>query len=244
MDAIILCGGFAKRLEPITRFIAKPLLPVGGRPLIDYIFDGLDGCGADRIIVSTNSKFADQFEYWLRIKDGKRHMMIVEPTAHNDEKFGAIRGIAYAIEKAGIDSDLMVINGDNFYSLDLKRMVERFKGSGRKPTVALYETDSMESLTKSGVVALDSEGNISEFEEKPKIPKSNLLSTGIYLYPRELLGTFKHYLSAGNHPDAPGYFIQWLIKTEKVAGLKFSGEWYDIGTMESYQELFDKKSRA
>ena len=98
---MILCGGFATRLEPITLFVPKPLLPIKGRPILDYIMDKTLPLGINRIIISTNLKFADQFEYWRnhKVAEGinKRIDLVVEPAMHNGEKFGAVKGINYAI---------------------------------------------------------------------------------------------------------------------------------------------------
>jgi glucose-1-phosphate thymidylyltransferase len=68
LDALILCGGFATRLEPITLFVPKPLLPIGGKPIIDYIVEDIEKFSVNRIVISTNRKFADQFEYWMKNK--------------------------------------------------------------------------------------------------------------------------------------------------------------------------------
>ena len=78
------------------------------------------------------------------------------------------------------------------------------------------------------------------FEEKPKSPKSSLISTGIYVFPKEMLGMLKEYVSGGNNPDAPGYFLQWLMKKDAVYGVVYTDNWYDIGTVETYKEVFDR----
>ncbi|MDE1860872.1 MAG: nucleotidyltransferase family protein [Candidatus Micrarchaeota archaeon] len=243
MDALILCGGFATRLEPITLFVPKPLLPIGGRPIVDYIIENVANIDEiNSIVFSTNQKFYDQFEYWLEHKKANgvtnKIKLVVEPAMHEGEKFGAVKGISYTIEKAKLKDDLMIIAGDNFYNFKLDKMLSYFKKT-RKPTIALHNIKSREEARRFGVVALDGD-RVTGFEEKPQNPKSTLISTGIYIFPKESLGLFKEYVSDGNNPDAPGYFMQWLLKGTEVKGVVHDEEWFDIGTLETYSEVFNK----
>ena len=80
---------------------------------------------------------------------------------------------------------------------------------------------------------------VTGFEEKPQSPKSSLISTGIYLFPKEMLKKFHEYISDGNNPDAPGYFLQWLIGKDEIHGVIYVGNWYDIGTVDTYKKVFD-----
>ncbi len=238
MDALILCGGFAKRLEPISLFIPKQLLPVKGRPLLDYIVDDAISLNCKRIVVTTNKRFEDQFEYWKANKNAaqiKNLHLIVEPTLDNNSKLGAIRGIENAIGKAGLDDDLLIIAGDNFYDFELSELVEHFN-KFRKPTICAYDTGSVENAKNFGVLRVNGH-SIREFAEKPEVPDSTLISTGIYLFPKELLGEFGEYIKRGNNPDAPGYFIQSLINRHEVHAIIPKGKWYDIGTLDAYNKV-------
>ncbi len=241
LDALILCGGFATRLEPITLFVPKPLLPVGGRPILDHILDGVAGLGVSRIVLSTNKKFSDQFKYWAENKAASGFKIpieiVVEPTMHHGEKFGAIKGINYTIETAKLKDDLLIVAGDNFYTFDLKKMVDAFKKSS-KTTIAVYDVKSVDDARRFGVVHLDG-SRVTGFEEKPLNPRSTLISTGLYLFPSVMLKKFHEYMSDGNNPDAPGYFLQWLIGKEVVEGAVYNDKWYDIGTIDTYREVFD-----
>ncbi len=245
MEAIILCGGFATRLEPISLYIPKPLLPVGGRPIIDYIMDSLTDIGINRIVVSTNKKFGDQFDYWIENKKEKLGLpidLVVEPTLTNAEKFGAIKGISYVIKSMGIDDDVVIVAGDNYYSFDLKQMYEEFKKL-KSPIVALQDIGSIEQAKRFGV-AVTYNGKIVEFEEKPAEPKTTTVSTGIYMLPRDSLGKVDEYLRGSNNPDAPGHFLKWLVRSSTVYGFKCEGEWADIGTLETYKRVFESARDA
>ncbi|MDE1823623.1 MAG: NDP-sugar synthase, partial [Candidatus Micrarchaeota archaeon] len=90
-----------------------------------------------------------------------------------------------------------------------------------------------------GVVSVK-DNILTGFEEKPERPKSTVVSTGIYLFPREMLGKFSEYVKDGNNPDAPGYFLQWLIKNDEIHGVIYDENWFDIGTIDTYKKVFDQ----
>ena len=244
MDALILCGGFATRLEPITLFMPKPLLPVGGKPLVDYIIQDLDKLDINRIVIATNKRFEDQFEYWVNNKNKNREKkieLVVEPALSNNVKQGAIKGMKYSVEKAGLNEDLLVIAGDNYYDFSLGDVVEKFN-SQKAPIICVYDIRSNEDAKRFGVVKLNN-GVITNFCEKPEKPESTLISTGIYAFRKDEISLIDKYLSDNNNPDSPGYLIQWLIKNTSVYGVVCEGTWADIGTVDSYKKIFLEKHR-
>lgn len=245
MDALILCGGFATRLEPITLFMPKPLLPIGGRPLLDHIIDSVASSDVDKIVIATNKRFADQFEYWMESKIskgfGKKLELVVEPSLHNNTKFGAIKGIKYAIEKANLNDDLLIVAGDNYYDFSIMDVINEFN-TKKTPTLCVYDVSSIEEAKKFGVIGMEN-GVITDFSEKPSIPKSTIISTGIYVFDKEQIKKIDEYLKDGNNPDSPGYFIQWLIKNTKTHGVVGKGTWIDIGTIDSYKKVFALKHK-
>ena len=243
MRALLLCGGFATRLEPITYFIPKPLLPigVGGKPIVEYILDDLVRSGVTDIVISTNSKFSSAFEYWTKHRlngIGADVSMVVEHTTGNHEKFGAVKGIEYAIEQGKIDEDLIIIAGDNLYDFSVSKIIEYFNRN-REPTIGLYDTGDLEGAKKFGNVELKGDV-VTSFVEKPEHPKSSLIAIAMYVIPKEMLGMFKDYLNDKNNPDGMGNFIEWLIKKTGVKGFIFHGNWHDIGTVETYKKVFDE----
>ncbi len=242
MDMIILCGGYATRLGDIAYFTPKQLLPLSGRPVIDYIFESVASLDVDRIIISTNSKFADQFDYWLKLKKAsgydKKVELIIEQTRSQGEKLGAIKGIQYAIKKANITGDFMVVAGDNFYNFNLASMMSHFKEQGRT-TIAIYDTKSKEEAKKFGVVTVEGDRVVS-VEEKPQEAKSTLVSTGIYLFPKDVLEKIDAYIADNaNKSDNIGSFLSWLVRNTEVDGITYTGDWFDIGTVDTYRKIFD-----
>ncbi len=246
MEAIVLCGGFATRLEPVSFFMPKPLLPVGNRPIIDYIVDSLQKIGVKRIIISTNKKFAGQFKYWMANRKASGLQvpleLVVEPTMKNEEKFGAVNGINYAIKSLQITDDVIIVAGDNYYSFDLISAFEKFKKL-MKPTVVLCDIKSKEEAKRFGV-AVVKDHKIEEFEEKPAEPKTTIVSTGIYMLPADMLKKFDEYILNRNNPDAPGHFMKWLVTNSKVYGFECNGEWFDIGTIDTYKKVFDSHNES
>jgi len=236
MKAIFLAGGFATRLYPITEFTPKPLLPVFGKPIIHYILDKTEGIPEiDTVYISTNSRFEHHFRNWMsHLKTGKEVKLTVEESAHEDEKMGAVAALNYVITKEKIDDDLLIIAGDNLFDIELADFIKRFK-SKKCPTVAFYDMKK-KIPERFGIGVLDSDNMVINFEEKPKVPKSTLVSTACYILPKEELKKVKEYLKDQQDSDAPGYFIAWLMQKHKVCGYKFEGKWFDIGTMESYKE--------
>jgi glucose-1-phosphate thymidylyltransferase len=241
LDALILCGGFATRLEPLTLFVPKPLLPIKGRPILDYIVEKTIPLGVNRIVISTNLKFADQFEYWRHhtLSDGinKQIDMVVEPSMHNGEKFGAVKGINYALEAVKFNEDLLIIAGDNYYDFDLRALFAQFSRN-RKPIIAAFDIGSLEEAKRFGVIIME-DGKVKEFQEKPENPKSTLVSTGIYIYPKEMLPKFHEYVANDNNPDAPGYFLSWLMKSTEIECVVYKGNWYDVGNIDTYKKVYD-----
>lgn len=235
MKALILAGGFARRLAPITDFIAKPLLPVGERLIIDWIVDNIKNAGIDEIIVSTNSYYERQFRYWIKCRNDDISLLI-EPTRKEEEKFGAIKGIKYAMDKYGQD-DYLIVAGDNYFDFSLSQFL-KFYEDRKSPIVAVYDVEYRDKARRYGVVSVDNEGKITKFVEKPENPESTLIATACYVFPKEVYGLLKDYLDNKNNPDSPGYFISWLITKIPVYTFSFKGTWLDIGNLDEYRRAF------
>lgn len=233
MKAIVLAGGYATRLWPITKHRPKMFLPVGNSTVIDLIFEELES--DDRIsevFVSTNQRFADDFEAHLAESDYEKPTLTVEDTSEEDEKFGVIGALAQLVDRENIDEDTIVIAGDNLISFAVSEFVDFFLDQG-STTIAAYDVGSRELAKSYGLVELNGK-RVVDFQEKPDNPKSTLVSIACYGYPAETLPLLEAYLSDGNNPDEPGWFIQWLHEHQDVFAYTFDGAWYDIGTPESY----------
>ncbi|MFC7235645.1 NDP-sugar synthase [Halosegnis marinus] len=234
MKAVVLAGGYATRLWPITRHRPKMLLPVGDSTVIDRIFAELEADDRiDEVFVSTNEAFAEEFEAYLADSAFEKPVLSVEDTTEEDEKFGVVGALAQLVAREGIDDDLVVVAGDNLIGFDVADFVDFFEAKGG-PTLAAYDVGSLDKASSYGVI--DTEGDrVVDFREKPAQPPSTLVSIACYGFPREAL-RFEEYLADGNNPDEPGWFVQWLVEHDEVYAFPFDEAWFDIGTPESYLE--------
>ncbi|RQG97186.1 sugar phosphate nucleotidyltransferase [Natrarchaeobius chitinivorans] len=233
MKAIVLAGGYATRLWPITRHRPKMFLPVGDATVIDRIFTELEA--DDRIsevFVSTNRRFADHFREHLSSSRYEKLTLTVEETTAETEKLGVVGALSQLVEREGIEEDTVVIAGDNLLSFDVSEFVDAFQ-SGTSPLLAVYDVGSVDRASSYGVVAVD-DGEVADFTEKPANPESSLVSIACYGFPAEALSLLSTYLEDGNNPDEPGWFVQWLLEREAIRAFTFDEAWFDIGTPESY----------
>ena len=221
MKALILAAGYATRLRPLTDTIPKQLLPVGGRPMVDWILDRIAETSADEIHLVTNARFAADFERWSADKDVRVHN---DGTTSNDDRLGAIGDIQFV----GLDDDLLVVAGDNLFDFSLADYGSYWRAKGGS-CVAVHDVGDRELAKKYGIVDVDDDDRITNFVEKPADPPTTLCATATYLYRREHAALVATYLHEGNPPDQPGNFVAWLHVRAPVYAYRFPGEWYDIG---------------
>ena len=236
MKALILAGGFAKRMWPLTLETPKALLPIKGKPLLEYILKKIEPLeGIDKIFISINKKFEKHFADFLQhYRSSKLITLIVEEAMSEEEKLGAVRGIDFFLDREKIMEPLLVINGDNIFDSGLFGLLLLYKRR-KASVVGLYDVKDRERAKKYGVVEIDGEGRLTAFEEKPVSPRSTLASTGIYIFTLPSLEKITAYL-ASNGGDRMGDFITWLAQREKVYGFVLEGKWFDIGSLEEYEQ--------
>ena len=125
MKCLILAAGYATRLYPLTENFPKPLLDVGGKPILDWLIDDLEAGGlVDRYVVVSNHKFYDHFASWARQhRVGAKITVLDDGTSSNETRLGAVKDIAFAVEKAELDDDVLVMAGDNLLDFSLSEFV-------------------------------------------------------------------------------------------------------------------------
>lgn len=240
MKVLILAGGYATRLWPVTKHRAKPLLPLGGKPILSYILDELEEVReVDGIYVTTNERFGESFEEYLSERDNERYDLVVEGQGEEEEKYGAIGGMMNVIGDRPKD-DYLIIGGDNYYSF---KIIDFLKFALRKGSVAnaCFKVKSFEEAENYGIVDFDDRRKIVSFEEKPDEPASRMASTACYFFPSDKLEAFDEYdeywrgkLPREQYMDEPGRFIEWLVGRYDVYAYPFEGRWVDIGTRGGY----------
>ncbi|MDS0293346.1 NDP-sugar synthase [Halogeometricum luteum] len=233
MKAVVLAGGYATRMWPITKHRPKMFLPVGEETVIDVIFEDLEEDDrVSEVFVSTNERFEEVFEEYLADSPFEKPTLSVEETVEEDEKFGVVGALEQLIDRENVEEDLVVIAGDNLLSFDVSEFVDFFEEKNT-PSIAAYDVGSKERAKSYGLVELEGD-KVVNFQEKPDEPNSTLVSIACYAFPAETLPKFDEYLTGGNNPDEPGWFIQWLQGKGDVHAFTFDGAWFDIGTPESY----------
>lgn len=237
MKCIILAGGFATRLWPLTENKAKPLLHLKDKPLISHIVEGLP---ADiEIIISTNAVFEEAFIEWKKSYPHRLIKVFVEDSTDDQVKKGALGATALVIEREKIDEDLMLIAGDNYFGFALSEFIRSFKGN---PLLAAYDIGDLHAARKFGVVIASDNPSDSEestckhvigFQEKPSEPKSTLVSTGCYLFPQKNLTDIVEY-SRQHNDNLGGIFEHLLQKGDVIDVFSFTEKWFDVGSFEGY----------
>ena len=235
MKALILAAGYATRLRPLTDSIPKQLLPVGDRPMVDWILDRIQQTSADEIHLVTNARFAPDFERWAEDRNVVIHN---DGTTSNDDRLGAVGDIHFA----GLDDDLLVVAGDNLFDYSLADYEAYWRATGGS-CVAVLDVRDPELAKRYGIVDVDENDRITNFVEKPEYPPTTLCATATYLYTRGHARLVETYLEEGNPPDQPGHYVAWLHKREPVYAYRFPGEWFDIGDIGQLLEADNRMRR-
>jgi glucose-1-phosphate thymidylyltransferase len=233
--AIILAGGYATRLWPLTKGTPKALLPIAGKPILNYILEKLQAIQPplSSVIISTNLLFQQQFESWLSLS-GYRDVTLIPDDASNEvEKPGAIKALANIIAFAHED-DVMVLAGDGIFNDDLSDMVKVFCKT-KRAVVAVYSVDTCEEAKRCAVITLDKKAKITSFAEKPVDPKTTTVCGAVYIFRKTIGKRLVEYIEQRLPADQPGRFIEWLHKQEPVYGYTLKDPLRDIGTPEAYK---------
>lgn len=240
MNVVILAAGYATRLYPLTLNKAKPLLPVAGKPMIEWVIGNLAGIpDIENVYVVTNNRFVESFEAWAREYAQKqpklRFKIVNDRTMSDEDKRGAIGDIHFVLHTEKLQqSDLLVVAGDNLFS----QPVEGFASFAKNypATLALYDVGDLEAIKKYNDITVDSTGRITHFQEKPQNPTSTRTGIALYYYRKDTLPWIDTYVREGNNLDQPGRLIQWLYPRIEVQTWLVPGVWYDIGSKETLEE--------
>jgi glucose-1-phosphate thymidylyltransferase len=240
MNALILAAGYATRLYPLTLNKAKPLLAVGGKPIVEWVVDNLTNIpDLETVYIVTNNKFAADFQAWSEEYRRKhpvfKFKVLNDGSTSDKDKLGAIGDINFVVTRENLaQSSLLVVAGDNLFTESLANFVACAKGTDA--TVAVYDVGDVEAIKNYGNITIDADGIITRFEEKPQRPQGTLAAIAIYYYSPAVLSLLTKYLAAGNNPDQPGRFVQWLYTRNQVKTYQITGRWLDIGSKETLEK--------
>ena len=245
--AMLLAGGQGSRLYVLTSNVAKPAVPFGGKyRIIDFPLSNCTNSGIDTVGVLTQYKPLELNSYigsgqpWdLDRMDGGVH--ILPPYMREGDKGTWFKGTANAIyQNIGFvdmyDPEYVVIlSGDHIYKMNYDKMLEAHKAANAACTISVLEVP-WDEAPRFGIMAVDGEDNITEFQEKPKQPKSNLASMGIYIFTWQKLrqALIEDEADPNSSNDFGKNIIpKFLAAGEKMIAYRFDGYWKDVGTLES-----------
>lgn len=239
LDCVVLCGGYAARLWPLTYDISKVLLPVAGKPVLKYVTDFVQESSViKKSILSVNRKFEGQIQNFLDLYQSQKQLshpieIMVEPSSEQKEKLGPVGALQYIISQS-TPRDLLVLGGDNIFGFQLDDFLGVIPKTGETCSYnAVYEyQDQTQNDSEYGTVELDQAGNFLTFIEKPKRLSYKNISTACYYFKKRDVEAIYDYIQAGKDPDSLGNFVHWLIKQSRIKSYVFSTFWFDVGTRE------------
>lgn len=236
MKCLILAAGYATRLYPLTENFPKPLLKVGDKTILDWLLDDIQNAQLiDEYVVISNHKYISHFREWAKTKSYKI-TVVDDGTISNEARLGAVKDVQFAIERLQLDTDLLVIAGDNLLDFSLVSFIQYAQEKKASCVMRYYEKEK-EKLKKCGVLSVDDDDRIVDMEEKPQSPKSNWGCPPFYYYTKEDAKLIKKGIDNGCGTDAPGDYLMWLCKETKVYAMEMSGSRYDIGNIKSYEQV-------
>ena len=250
MVAMILAGGRGSRLFDLTKKVAKPAVHFGGKyRIIDF---ALSNCANSHIStvgvlvqyesILLSSYSARSSTWGLDSKGGG--VYVLSPREKNETGLGLYNGTADAIyqnldflDQADAEY-VLVLSGDHIYKMDYEKMLQKHIESNAEATIAVIEVPKKEA-SRFGIMNTDKNDRIIEFEEKPKEPKSNLASMGVYIFTYK---TLKKYLREdarledSEHDFGKNIIPAYLNDKLKLQAYRFKGYWKDVGTIDSLWE--------
>ena len=247
--AMLLAGGQGSRLGVLTGKIAKPAVPYGGKyRIIDFPLSNCTNSGIDTVGILTQYKPLELNDYvgsgkpWDldRLSGGVHILPPYQGQKGGDWYKGTANAIYQNLEfiERYNPQYVLILSGDHIYKMDYSKMIEQHEATGAACTISVLEV-SLEEASRFGIMNTNDDGSIYEFEEKPKNPKSQLASMGIYVFTWEKL---KKYLTEDNeNPNSDNDFGKNVIPLmlnngELMMVYRFSDYWKDVGTVDSLWE--------
>lgn len=233
MKTIVLAAGYGTRLQTAIGDFPKALVDVGGKTVLDRLMKKLLAVQqpADITLVS-NSRYLSHFESWLTACGEADITLLDDGSTDAENRRGAIGDIAFALERTGIDDDLLIVASDSLMTFDFSSLMSAFEA--RPSTyVGVWFNPDLADQAHRGVVELGEDDVITTFVEKPASPRSHWSAAPFYLLPRPLVSFVDRYLATGGNPDAPGHLMEALVREHELRAWHLPGDVIDIGHPET-----------
>lgn len=207
MKGIIIAGGLATRLRPLTLVTNKHLLPVYNKPMVYYPLQAMQKAGIKEVLLTTSGDHVGHFANLL--KSGDEFGLRLYYAIQQNPKGGIADALQLAREFAHHEPILVVL-GDNIFHFNLKKAVEKFEKIGRGAMIFGFHADT--ASRQYGVIEIDTHGKVTSIEEKPEFPKSDIAQTGIYMYDERVFDVIKTLKPSGRGElevtDLNNYYLQ------------------------------------
>ena len=261
MKCVVIAAGYATRLGELTKNFPKPLLKIGENTILGRMLDDIDRIPEiDEHIIITNHKFAPIFEDWVKtntdqtdntdkktsvqseqsvVRYKKPITVVDDGTETNETRLGAVCDLLFAMEKLGIDDDMLVVAADNLLFFSFQEFVDFAKAKGTS-CIMCHEQPSIEKLQRTGVVELDDNMRVLGMEEKPQVPKSHWAVPPFYIYLKKDLDLVRNSVANGCGKDAPGNLAHYMVEHTTMHAWPMSAGRFDIGSLDTYYEAVEK----
>ena len=250
MVAMILAGGRGSRLFDLTKTIAKPAVHFGGKyRIIDFPLSNCANSHINTVGVLVQyesillSSYSSRSSTWGLDSKGKG-VYILSPREKDETGLDLYKGTADAIYQNldFLDQSeaeyVLVLSGDHIYKMNYEDMLEAHIKTNAEATIAVLEVD-MKEASRFGIMNCDKKDRVVSFEEKPKVPKSNLASMGVYIFSYKSLKKFLKEdakMSNSDHDFGKNIIPTYLKNNLKVQAYRYKGYWKDVGTIDSLWE--------
>lgn len=236
MDVIILVGGYARRLWPLTEDKPKSLLKIMGKEILAYLLENLNNFGnVGQIYISTNKEFKRHFIDFFSIHNYNLNIeLVTEPHTQYSQRLGPIGGLEYIRNERG-SKEYMIIAGDNMFKFRLSEFFNFYQRVNKSVIALQLPPPFLRGMSQLGITEVDSADTVTKFDEKPTWPENTLISTGCYILTQEDFDLVSKYIRTGRNIDSLGKFMRWLAIDENrgIKGYKFRENWFDVGTLDS-----------
>ena len=229
MKSIILAAGQATRMRPLSYIIPKILLPVKGKPVLDYLLANFQALLIDKNYIVVSEQY-DTVQNYLE-KTQSKNISVVKGLGW--ETGG---DLAIALQEIGVDDDIVVLNGDIITDANINDLFQYHIRKGAQVSMGLFQLDDYIEASRFGQIDLDADGSISQFVEKGfnKKRTSSLVNVGFYIFSKEFLQAKEKYLTPRKFKLETELFPS-LASKHMLYGMKMNIKyWWDVGTMQSY----------
>jgi len=234
MKGVILAGGFATRLYPVTKVTNKHLLPVYKKPVIFFAIEKFVEASINRIMIVTSPRHINDFvnllgsgENFISKETGKQIQIIY---GIQNEPTGIAQGLYIAKDYVGHDSCALQL-ADNIFEDDLTDHIKNFNGQG-----AIVFLKEVKDPKRFGIALVDDDMKVLDIKEKPQNPKSNLAVTGLYLYDNTVFDKMIDQPTSDRGEYEITYINNLYLKEGKLRAVKLEKPWFDVGTFDSLLE--------